>query len=141
MRSNAACIGRMSRSASAIGLDVLAGLEHAGADGGDVGVVGEHVPRAPHDVFERGERHEVLDQRAAVLGALAEADRAHLGQAADRQALAPLDQLDAGDQGGGDGAEADGEHAEAAGGGQTVGIEVLSCAGIVSNRGDPVERL
>ncbi len=101
-------------------LDVLAALEHAGAGGGDVGVVGEHVPRAPDDVVERGERHEVLDQRAALVGALAEADRAHLRQAADRLAHAPLDQLHAGDEGGGDGPEADGEHAEAAGSGSDV---------------------
>ena len=94
-------------------LDVLAALEHAGALGGDVGIVGERVPRAEHDVVERGERHEVLDQRAAVVGALAEADGVHQGQRADRLGHAPLDQLDAGDEGGGDGAEADGEHAEA----------------------------
>ena len=47
-------------------LDVLAAFEHAGACRGDVGVVGERIPGAEHDVVERGERHEVLDQRAAV---------------------------------------------------------------------------
>ena len=117
LRSNAALIGRMSRSVSEIASMCLPAVEHAGAGGGDVGVVGEHVPRAPHDVLERGERHEVLDQRAAVLGALAEPDRAHLREAADRQAHAALDELDAGDEGGGDRAEADREHAEAARGG------------------------
>ena len=81
-------------------LDVLAAVEHAGALGGDVGVVGERVPRAEHDVVELGDRHEVLDQRAAVVGALAEADRVHQGQRADRLGQAPLDQLDAGDEGG-----------------------------------------
>ena len=94
-------------------LDVLAGVEHPGALGGDVGVVGERVPRAEHDVVELGDRGEVLDQRAAVVGALAEADRVHQGQRADRLGQAPLHQLDAGDEGGGDGAEADGEDAEA----------------------------
>ena len=84
-RSKAAGIGRTSRSASLIGFDVLAALEHAGAGGGDVGIVRERIPRAEHDVVERGERHEVLDQRAAVVGALAEADGAHLGEAADGQ--------------------------------------------------------
>ena len=112
-RSNAAGIGRTSRSASEIGLDVLAAVEHAGACRGDVGVVGERIPRAEHDVVERGERHEVVDQRLTVLGALAEADRAHLGERADRRADAAPHQLDAGDQGRGDGAEADREHAEA----------------------------
>ena len=99
------------------GLEVLARLEHAGALGGDVGVVGERIPRAEHDVVERGERHEVADQRGAVVGALAEADGAHLGERADRCGLAALGEFDAGDQRGRHGAEADGEHAELAGGG------------------------
>ena len=34
-------------------LEVAAGLEHARSLGGDVGVVGERVPRAEHDVVER----------------------------------------------------------------------------------------
>ena len=34
-------------------LEVPAGLEHAGPLGGDVGVVGERIPRAEHDVVER----------------------------------------------------------------------------------------
>ena len=49
----------------------------------------------------------------AVVGALAEADRVHQGQRADRLGQPALDELDAGDEGGGDGAEADGEDAEA----------------------------
>ena len=121
VRSNAAAIGRTSRRASEICSMCLPPLEHAGALGGDVGVVGERVPRAEHDVVERGERHEVPDQRAAVVGALAEADRVHQGQRADRLGEAALDELDAGDQRRGDGAEADGEDAEAAVGWRNVG--------------------
>ena len=113
-RSNAAAIGRTSRERVGDLLDVPAGLEHAGPLGGDVGVVGERIPRAEHEVVERGERHEVPDQRAAVVGALAEADRVHQGERADRLGEPALDELDAGDQRGGDGAQADGEHAEAA---------------------------
>ena len=94
-------------------LDVLAGVEHAGPLGGDVGVVGERVPRPEHDVVEPGDRREVLDHRVAVVGALAEADRVHQGQRADRLGEAALHQLDAGDQRGGDRAEPDGEDAEA----------------------------
>ena len=94
-------------------LDVLAGVEHPGPLGGDVGVVGERVPGAEHDVVERGDRCEVLDHRAAIVGALAEADRVHQGQRSDRLGQAALHQLDAGDEGGGDGAEADGQDAEA----------------------------
>ncbi len=96
--------------------EVLATLEHTRAGGGDIGVVRERIPGAEHDVVELSERHEVLDQRAAVLGALAEADGVHLGEAADRQRHPTLDEFDAGDQRGGHGAEADGEHAEAAAG-------------------------
>ena len=94
-------------------LDVLAGVEHPGPLGGDVGVVGERVPRAEHDVVELGDRREVLDHRAAVVGALAEADRVHQRERADRLGEAALHQLDAGDQGGGDRAEPDGQDAEA----------------------------
>ena len=65
-------------------LDVPAGFEHAGALGRDVGVVRERIPCAEHEVVERGERHEVLDQRRAVVGALAEADGVHQRQRADR---------------------------------------------------------
>ena len=93
-------------------LEVAAGLEHAGALGGDIGVVGERIPRAEHDVVEVGDRHEVLDQRAAIVGAPAEADRAHLRQRADRVGHAALDELDAGDERRGDRAEADGEDTE-----------------------------
>ena len=98
-------------------LDVLAALEHAGAAGRDVGVVRERIPRAEDDVVEIGEGHELLDQRSAAIGALAETDGVHLGEAADGLAESLLHQLDAGDEGGRDGAEAHREHAEAAGGG------------------------
>ena len=55
-----------------------------------------------------------LMQRDAVVGALAEADRAHLRERADRLAHPALGELDAGDERGRDRAQADGEHAEAA---------------------------
>ena len=41
-------------------------VEHAGAGGGDVGVVLEHVPAAEHEVVELGERHVVVDERHVV---------------------------------------------------------------------------
>ena len=94
-------------------LEVAAGLEYAGPLGGDVGVVGERIPRAEHDVVEVGDRHEVLDQRAALFGALAEADRVHQRERADRVGHAALDELDAGDERRGDGAETDGQDTEA----------------------------
>ena len=95
------------------GLDVLAALEHAGARGGDVGVVGERVPRAEHDVVERGQRHEVLDQRRRFSVRLPRRMVPIWVERADRCGHAALDQLDAGDERRRDGAEADGEHAEA----------------------------
>ena len=55
-------------------------LEHAGPLGGDVGVVGEGVPRPEHDVLEAGEGHELADQRRPLVGALPETDGVHQGE-------------------------------------------------------------
>ena len=89
-------------------------LEHAGRAGRGVAVFFENVPAAEHDVVELRERHELVDLRGAVLGALAEADRAHLRERSNgfREALADGDH--AGDGGGADGAEADEENAQLA---------------------------
>ena len=64
-----------------------------------------------------GERHEVPDQRVAILLALAEADVGHLGERADGNGVPGPGGEHAGDEGGGDGAHAGGEDPEAAGGG------------------------
>ena len=53
-------------------------IEDAGRAGGGVAVFFEDVPAAEHDVVETDQTDEVLDLGRAVLGALAEADRAHL---------------------------------------------------------------
>ena len=95
------------------GLEVPARLEHARALRGDVRVVGERVPAAEHEVVELRERHEVLDQRHVVLGALAQPDRAHLRERPDRLAHPPLRELDAGDERARHRAHADREHTEA----------------------------
>ena len=89
-------------------------VEDTGVDGGVVGVGLVRVPGAEDDVVEVGERDEVLDQRHVVVGALAEADGAHLRERADGVAFAALGELDAGDERGGDGAEADAEDPELA---------------------------
>ena len=65
--------------------------------------------------FEVGERNEVLDEGRVVVGALAEADGAHLGERADGLGEASPDGFDAGDECGGDGAQADHHHAQLAG--------------------------
>ena len=95
-------------------LEVPARLEHAGANRRRVGVVGERVPRAEHEVVEGRERHRVTDERRAVVGALAEPDRAHLRERPDRLGHPPPRQLDACHQRARDRAEPDGEDAEAA---------------------------
>ena len=77
-----------------------------GVAGGVVEVVGEDVPAGEDDVVERGERDEVLDEGGAVVGALAEADGAHLGDGADGLGEAVADCFYAGDEGGGDGSHA-----------------------------------
>ena len=81
-------------------------LDDTGVHGSVVGVVGEEVPAAEDEVFQAGQRHEILDQGAVVLGALAEANGPVLRQRADGPAHALLDQLDARDQGRAHGAEA-----------------------------------
>ena len=89
-------------------------LEHAGRPRRRVAVLLEDVPAAEHDVVEAGERDELVDLRRAVLGALAEPNRAHLRQRADRLGQPLADGHDAGDGGGADGAEADEQDAELA---------------------------
>ena len=65
-------------------LDVVVPVEDAGLDCGFVGGVGDRVPGAEDQLVETRQRHEVADERGAVIGALAEADRAHLRQRPDR---------------------------------------------------------
>jgi hypothetical protein len=87
-------------------------FEHARVQRGFVSVFGENVPRAEDDVVQVGERDEVFDERRAALGALAEADRPHLRQAADGLGQAFFDRLDSGDERGRNGSESDEQNAE-----------------------------
>ena len=59
-------------------------IQHAGLDRGFVAVVLENVPGADFEVFQLGQRDEILDCGAAAIGALAQADGAQLGERADR---------------------------------------------------------
>src|SRR5204863_8948709 len=59
-------------------------VEHTGFARRGVHVVGENVPPGEHQVIEAGKRDEVLDLRRASLGALPQADGAHLGDRANR---------------------------------------------------------
>ncbi len=93
--------------------DVL-GSENAGTHRRRICVIGIRVPASEHDVIEIGERHELPDQRVAVVGSLAEADVTHLRQRTDRGRLAGPGSEDSGIQGGGDGPHTGGENSQAA---------------------------
>ena len=107
------------------GLEVLV-FEHTGLLGGGVCVIRDGIPRTEHNVLQLGEWDEVLDERRAIVGALAEADRGHLGERADGTARATADVLDAGHERRGHGAKAWCEYAELAGGGARRGPRVRS---------------
>ena len=79
-------------------------VEHAGLAGRRVHVVFEDVPAGEDQVIEPGERNEVLDLGRAAVGALAEADGAHLRQRSDGAGDSFAHGFHAGDEGGRDGA-------------------------------------
>ena len=90
----------------------VARLEDAGLLRRLVGAVRVDVPAAELELVEAGEGHEVLDQRRAVVRALAEPDGAHLRQAADRLGEPAPHRLHAGDERGRHRAHARQKHAE-----------------------------
>src|SRR6185503_13779392 len=94
----------------------IAFLEHAGFLCRGVGVARNRIPRAEHDVVERRERYEVLDQRRAVFSALAEPDRRHLREGPNRLRVPATNALDAGHERRSYGAEPRRENAKRAGG-------------------------
>ena len=100
-------------------LEVLR-AEDAGFGGGVVGVVGEDVPPAEHDIVQLCQRNKLLDLGDAIFGALAQPDGSHLRERADGGGLAPADQLHAGDKCGGDGTHAGRQHAQLALGGRNL---------------------
>src|SRR5205085_3710323 len=69
-------------------------------------ILGEDVPRTELEVVQRRERKEVADARGVMIGALAEANGAELGERPDRLGQPFSRQEDAGDHRGGNGAEA-----------------------------------
>ena len=73
--------------------------------------------------FEVGQRHKVLDQRRIVVGALAQADGAHLRERADGLGQSAADGFNAGDHGGGHGAQADDHYAQLARGGRNLRLQ------------------
>jgi hypothetical protein len=89
-------------------------FEHARVHRRVVGGIGEDVPRAEDEIVQPRERDEILDRGRAILGALAETDRAHLRQAADRLGQSHLDCFDTRDERRAHRSEADEQHAELA---------------------------
>ncbi len=91
-----------------VGTDLfeLVAVEDLGGLGGVVEIATEDVPAGEDDVVEVGDGGEVLDERAAVFGALAEADVAHLSERADGLGEAAANGFYAGDECGGDSSHA-----------------------------------
>ncbi len=77
----------------------LVAVEDLGSLGGVVEVAAEDVPAGEDEVVEVGEGNEVLDERGASVGALAETDGAHLRGRADGFGEATADSFYAGDEG------------------------------------------
>ena len=88
--------------------------QHAGLRRRLVGVVRENVPAAENEVRELRQRHELLHRREARLRALAEPELLHLGHRAERPGEPLADQVHAGDQRRGHGAEARQQHGQLA---------------------------
>ncbi len=88
--------------------------QHPRLGGRLVGVVGEEVPAAEDDVVELGQRDELVDERRARVGPLAEANRPHLRERADGLRDPLPDRLDPSHEGGGDRAHPGGQDAELA---------------------------
>jgi hypothetical protein len=73
-------------------------VEHARLAGRLIGVVLEDVPAAELDVLQIGQRDELFDPGTALFRTLAETDRPHLGQRADRLPQFLPDGEDPGDE-------------------------------------------
>ena len=104
-------------------------VENAGMESGFVAVLFENVPAAELQIFDLGERNEVLDFRRVVVGALAEADRIQLRDGADRLRHAQFDGFNAGDKCRGDGAHARDQNAKFPVGWLDGGCGLLSAIG------------
>jgi len=100
--------GRHGLDGFEVGTDLLEliAIEDLGGFGGVVEIAAEDVPAGEDDVVEIGDGGELFDEGAAVFGALAEADVAHLRERADGLGEAAADCLYAGDECGGDGSHA-----------------------------------
>ena len=97
-------------------------FQHARLDRGFVGVVFENVPAADLQVVQAGQRHEILDRRAAAFGALSQPDGSQLGQRTDRFPESALDGFQPGDEGRRDRAHAGNQDPQFALGGRNLDV-------------------
>ena len=91
-------------------------LEHAAGVGGLQHVGRDGIPAAEDNVVQFGQRHELADERVAVLAATTQADVGHLADRSDRSGQAVAGGDHACDEGGCHCAHTGGEYPEAAGG-------------------------
>ena len=92
-------------------LEVLR-LQDSTVPGRVVRVVGNRIPRAKHDIVQSSQRNQVLNQGRTMLRPLAQSDRRHLRERADRLCQAAPHRLDARDRGRGNGSQTDQQYAQ-----------------------------
>ena len=95
----------------------VAVFKHAGGASGFKSIRTDGIPAAEYKVTEIGQRHELTDERIAVLVTLTQTDVGELAERADGDGMAVAGGDNASNKGGGDGAHAGGENPKAAGGG------------------------
>jgi hypothetical protein len=114
MRASAGRLHRLDLRELVLRLVEVARLEHVGALGCFVSIIRKQIPAREDEIIQARERHELVDLRHAVLGALAEADRAHLRERADRYGLASAREQTTCDERRRDGTEARQENSQLA---------------------------
>ena len=94
----------------------IAVFKHAGGAGGLKSIGANGIPAAEHKVAEIGQRHELADERVAVLVTFTQSDVGELAERANGDGMAVAGGDNASNESGGDGAHTGGENPKAAGG-------------------------
>ena len=103
-------------------------VQHRGVRGRLVHVVLENIPARENHILQICQGHKIPDQRGRVIGALAQPDRSHLGQRADRLGQPATHRFHARNHRGGHGAKAHHHHAQFPLGGLNSGC----CGGLLA---------
>ena len=82
-----------------LGLGEILGREHGRVRRSFIGGIRKKIPAAENQIFERVERHEILDERRAALGPFSQAYGAELRGGAHRLRGIVANQIDAGHEG------------------------------------------